>query len=195
MTYCMVIDMKRCVGCGACATMCKQENGTRPGVFRSKVMKKEIGKYPNVKRVNLPMLCMHCENPPCVDVCPTGATSKDKDGIVTVDPSECVGCRACVTACPYEARTFMEDGDGYFGKQLCPFEKVKYAEHPVGTVDKCTFCKPRLEKGLEPACVQTCVADARIFGREEDLMGMIQRRRGYTLRSELGTAPHVYYLP
>ncbi|MGE4272534.1 MAG: 4Fe-4S dicluster domain-containing protein [Desulfitobacterium sp.] len=197
MSYCMVIDLKRCVGCNACATMCKQENGTPPGVTRSKVMKKEFGTYPSVRKLSLPMLCMHCEDPSCVNVCPTGATEKREDGIVTVDKEVCIGCRACMTACPYGARYFRESEEGYFGQELTPFEAVKYVDQPKGVIDKCDFClESRLSKGLsEPACVQTCIAKARFFGKKEDLEELIQSRKGYQLRPELGTNPSVYYLP
>jgi Fe-S-cluster-containing dehydrogenase component len=196
MSYCMVIDLKRCVGCNACSTMCKQENGTPPGVFRAKVMKKEFGIFPDVRRVSLPMLCMHCENPACVDVCPSGATVRRADGVVTVDKNICIGCRACMVACPYGARYFREAEEGYFGKELTPYEQLKYTKMPKGIIDKCDFCvDSRVAQGMEPACVQTCIAKARIFGKKEDMQELIQRRKGYQLRPELGTDPNVYYLP
>jgi molybdopterin-containing oxidoreductase family iron-sulfur binding subunit len=192
----MVIDLKRCVGCGACATICKAENGTPPGVTRSKVMKAEKGEFPNVTRISLPLLCMHCEHPSCVKVCPTGATAKGPDGIVTVDKKVCIGCRACMTACPYGARYFREDTDGYFGETLTPYESVKYEDMPRGVIDKCNFCaETRLSKGLEPACVQTCITEARHFGTREELALLIAQRKGYQLRPDLGTDPSVYYLP
>lgn len=196
MGYGMVIDLKRCVGCGACVTMCKMEHGTPPGVTRSKIMKKEFGEYPDTRRLTLPMLCMHCEDAACVKVCPTGATVKKENGIVTVDKNKCVGCRACMTACPYGARYFRESEEGYFGTELTPFEALKYPDMPKGVVDKCDFCeKTRLANGLEPACVQTCIVQARTFGKKEDLQGLINRRKGYQLRPDLGTEPSVYYLP
>jgi len=197
MSYAMVIDLKRCVGCNACATICKAENGTPPGVLRSKVLRKETGTFPNVRRVSLPVLCMHCENPPCVDVCPSGATYKREDGIVVVDKEVCIGCRACMTACPYEARYFVDHEGGYFGPELTPFEAVKYGDKPRGVVDKCDFClsSGRLERGEKPACVQNCIAEARFFGTKEEMAELIAQRGGYQLRPELDTEPSVYYLP
>lgn len=198
MNYIMVIDLKRCVGCNACATICKAENGTRPGVMRSKVMRKEIGKYPDVRRISVPLLCMQCDNPPCVDVCPTGATYKrEEDGIVVIDKNICVGCLACITACPYGARYNTTSTLGYFGDVLTPYEEVKYADMPVGVTDKCDFClsSGRLERGEKPACVENCISGARFFGTREEMADLIAERKGFQLRSELGLDPKVYYLP
>src|SRR5512140_944351 len=106
--YAMVVDLSRCTGCHACAMACKAENGTPPGVWWSKVLPTEIGKYPAASMDFLPVLCMHCDNPPCVDVCPTGASYKRSDGIVMVNYDACIGCKYCETACPYGARSFVD---------------------------------------------------------------------------------------
>jgi molybdopterin-containing oxidoreductase family iron-sulfur binding subunit len=194
MGYFMVIDLQKCVGCNACTIACKAENGTPPGVTRCKVMKKEDGVYPNTRRRSLPMLCMQCENPACVKVCPSGATSQDADGVVTVDKEICIGCRACATACPYSARYFRGDSIGYFGETLSPFEEVKYKDMPIGVIDKCDFCKSRRLDGLEPACVETCITACRQFGTKEEMEELIVKRHGEQLRTDLGTNPSVYYL-
>jgi len=195
--YGMVINLKRCVGCQACATICKAEHGTPPGITRAKVMRQEVGVYPDVRRISLPMLCMHCENASCVAVCPTGATQKrTEDGIVTINKEQCIGCQACMTACPYGARYRRENNDGYFGTKLTPFEEAHYKQYPTKVVDKCDFClESRLKDGLEPACVQSCITLARTFGTLEELEELIIQRQGYQLRPELGNDPSVFYLP
>ena len=196
----MVIDLKRCFGCYGCQVSCKAEHATPPGVFFARVVKRESGTYPNVRKVFLPMLCMHCETPPCEAVCPTGATFKRPDGIVDIDREICVGCRYCMQACPYEARYFHAKERFYFGAQgPTEYEALGYAQHPTGVVMKCNFCAHRLERGEEPSCVMTCPTNARTFGDLEDphseVNRLIKERGGEPLHPELGTGPSVYYLP
>ncbi len=199
MRYGMVIDLKRCVGCSACTLACKVENGTPRGVFWHRVQQKEIGKWPNSNRVYLPLPCMHCQNPPCVDVCPTGASYKRADGIVAVNYDACMGCRYCETACPYGARTFIESVRGYFGdKGLTAFEQVKFAKHQAGVEEKCNFLFGPGDQGRGAGLCPTCIAHARHFGDldnpNSDVAQLIAKRRGYQLLPELGTNPSVYYL-
>jgi molybdopterin-containing oxidoreductase family iron-sulfur binding subunit len=196
----MVIDLKRCFGCYGCQVSCKAEHATPPGVFFARVVKRESGTYPNVRKVFLPMLCMHCETPPCEAVCPTGATFKRPDGIVDIDREICVGCRYCMQACPYEARYFHAKERFYFGAQgPTEYEALGYAQHPTGVVMKCNFCAHRLARGEEPSCVMTCPTNARTFGDLEDpqseVSRLIKERGGEPLHPELGTGPSVYYLP
>ena len=197
--YGMVIDTRKCLGCSACTLACKVENGTPRGVFWNKVLQREIGKWPNANREFLAMPCMHCNHPPCVEVCPTGASYKRADGIVAVDYDKCMGCRYCETACPYGARTFVAAIRGYFEQGLTPYEQVMFAKHQVGVEEKCNFCMDRIAKGQEPACVATCPAYARFFGDLDDpnsvVSKLIGERHGYQLLPELGTDPSVYYLP
>lgn len=138
--YGMVIDTRRCTGCHACSVACKSEFDVPLGVNRSWVEYTEKGNFPNVQRTFLPRLCNHCSEPPCVDVCPTGATYKQEDdGIVVVNSDICIGCKYCILACPYDAR---------------------FLNHTTGVADKCDFCQHRVAQGLEPSCVNTCVGGA-----------------------------------
>lgn len=199
--YGMVIDLKRCVGCYACVLACKSENGTPKGIFYTRVLDKEEGTFPNVKKTYVPVLCNHCKNAACERVCPTGATSKRADGIVLVDQNVCVGCRACYVACPYNNRYFLPKGvlgEGYYPGGLTPFEEVKYKELQEGVVTKCTLCVHRIDEGLEPACVNTCPSDARVFGDLDDpnskVSRLLRQRKGVQPLPECDTDPSVYYL-
>jgi Fe-S-cluster-containing dehydrogenase component len=170
MRYCMVIDLKRCIGCYGLEIYCKTANATPPRVRWSRVLFYEMGKYPAVKRLPLPVLCMHCRVPACVDVCPTGASIKRPDGIVIVDSTKCSGCLNCLMACPYGARNVLSlKEEGNFPHQgLTPYEEVGYQRHTKGTVGKCDFCLSRIGKGLKPACVKNCMSKARYFGDLDD---------------------------
>ena len=176
--YGMVIDVRRCIGCHACTVACKSEFDVPLGVNRAWVEYVEKGVYPYVSRSFLPRLCNHCDEPPCVPVCPTNATYKrEQDGIVVVDQGLCIGCKYCIQACPYDAR-FLNPISGW--------------------ADKCDFCVHRVEKGLDPSCVNTCVGGARIFGNladlESEVSKLIAENRVTVLRREMGTFPNVYYI-
>ncbi|NOZ09736.1 MAG: 4Fe-4S dicluster domain-containing protein [Gammaproteobacteria bacterium] len=176
--YAMVIDTRRCVGCHACSVACKAEFDVPLGFYRSWVEYVEKGTFPDVRRSFLPRLCNQCSNPPCVDVCPTGATwQREEDGIVEIDPDICIGCKYCILACPYDAR---------------------FANPVTGTAEKCDFCLHRVRNGLEPACVETCIGRARIFGDLNDPNSEVGRLLATTavtvLRQEMGTKPNVYYI-
>ena len=148
MAYGMLIDLKKCVGCHACAVACKEAHGTPPGITRSHVKREFEGEYPDATMHIVPMLCMHCENPPCVEACPTeGATYKREDGIVVVDKEKCIGCKYCMAACPYGVRIQIEK---------------------TGVIEKCRFCWDGEKPGNPPACVGTCISGARIFGDLDD---------------------------
>ena len=146
----MLVDMRKCIGCQACTVSCSVENLPPIGQFRTTVLQYEVdtkvqGAPPAM--VSLPRLCNHCDNPPCVPVCPVQATFQRTDGVVLVDNERCVGCGYCVQACPYDAR---------------------FINHETQTADKCTFCEHRLEVGLLPACVESCVGGARKIGNLND---------------------------
>ncbi len=152
------------------------------------------------------MLCMHCEEPACESVCPSGATVKEEDGTVTVDGEKCIGCRYCMVACPYGARYFNEREQNYYGNYRTPYEEMgadtlegRESEHSTGRVEKCNLCIQRREQGLEPACVANCMTRARYFGDLDDpyseVSRLIREKGGFQLNPELGTEPSVYYLP
>ena len=203
--YGMVIDLKRCYGCYACAMACKQKNFTPPGVMWARVLKGETGEFPNTVRQALPVLCMHCEEPSCLEVCPTGATVQDASGIVEVEKEKCIGCNYCKMACPYGARYMVEEWESYFPKGAPISEYEQYAnarfteDRGVGVNTKCDFCKERIQTGNLPACVKACPANVRTFGDLDDplseIVQLIKRGRGYVLQPELGNEPKVYYLP
>jgi len=197
--YGMVIDLKRCIACDACTMACRQAKATSRGILFARIFKYERGTYPYAKMSCLPVLCMHCAEPPCREVCPTGATKRREDGIVVVDSEKCIGCKHCIIACPYGARNAFRGETDYFEGQKTPFEVEKEREHLPGTAEKCDFCVERLQEGRMPACVEACVGDARIFGdlndKESEASKLIAKRGGFQLNPELGTDPSVYYLP
>jgi len=197
--YGLAIDLDRCVGCYSCVMACKAENYTSAGVWWNKVVAREEGDYPAVRLTFIPRACMHCDNPPCAAVCPTGATHKRDDGIVVVDKEKCIGCRRCMAACPYQARTFLESYDSYYPDYgPSRYEQFGAQFHRVNTVEKCHLCAHLVDMGQEPACVQSCPGYARTFGDLDDPNSAISRqiagRNAQQLLVEMGTKPKVYYL-
>lgn len=216
----MVIDLRKCVGCHACTIACVAENHLPPGVVYRPVLEEEIGTFPNVTKRFMPRPCMQCDNPPCTTVCPVNATYKDENGVVVVDYDQCIGCRYCVTACPYAARTFdfgemysaggPEENETMVGPVAGQYETAtnyEYGEErvrkegeesPIGNVRKCHFCLHRLEKGMLPACTTTCMGRATYFGDANDpdslVSDLIASPNVMRLKEELGTEPRVYYL-
>jgi len=194
----MVIDLRRCIGCDTCTMACKAVNATWRGVLFSRVLKYETGKYPHSKLHFLPVTCMHCEEPLCEKVCPSGATRKSENGIVTIESEKCLGCRYCILACPYTVRYYADRTYSYYPQHQTGFEKDKQGKYKAGAVQKCEFCQERVESGLEPACVEACPTVARIFGDLDDpqseVSRLIESRKGYVLNPEMNTKPSVYYL-
>ena len=144
MRWGMVIDLRRCVGCQTCTIACKQEHGLPPGTAWRYVLDVELGHYPAVRRLFLPMQCMHCAAPPCVPVCPTGASRQRPDGIVFVQYESCVGCGYCAMACPYDARHLVRHPHGYFDAPT-PAERATARPERQGVMTKCTFCRERVK--------------------------------------------------
>lgn len=216
--YGMVIDTRRCVGCKACVVACKAENKTPPGVSYTVVVEEAIRDRPDDKPIFMTKPCFHCENPPCVRVCPVSATFKrSRDGIVVVDYDRCIGCRYCITACPYGARYF-DFGENYPAvAKKTPYARVPSPEYgqfrgreegksPIGNVRKCTFCAHLQDKqgrynkaaGRWPACAKTCTGHAIHFGDfndpESEVSQLLRERQAIRLKEDLGTEPNVYYL-
>ncbi|MBI3991559.1 MAG: 4Fe-4S dicluster domain-containing protein [Candidatus Omnitrophica bacterium] len=218
----MVIDLDKCTGCQACVVACKQENNVPyvgpdesargRTISWMKLVPFIEGEYPHVKARFMPRPCMHCDNPPCVKVCPVQATYKNQDGVVGQIYPRCIGCRYCTTACPYTLRYFnwyTPAWDEEMKQSLNPDVSIR----PKGVVEKCTFCHHRLQKVQEkariegrilkeddyiPACVQTCPADAMYFGDldnpEHKVWELARSPRAFKLLEEIGTLPKVIYL-
>lgn len=175
--WAMVIDVRRCLGCQACAVACKAENDVPLGVFRSWVKVVEKGEYPNVTKSFLPLTCNNCENPICLTNCPVNATYQRDDGIVMIDPHRCIACKYCIASCPYG---------------------VRYVNPLKRYVEKCSFCAHRVDAGLVPACVESCVGHARVFGDINDpkseVSMLLATNAVQTLKPEMGTNPRVFYI-
>jgi len=211
--WAMVMDLRGCIGCRACTVACKAENDVSLGRFRTVIQEKTWGTFPNTKKAFLPIMCNHCEGnekdgvPPCVKACPEwpgeratyiapdgkkiryrkGATYKRPDGMILIDVEKCIGCGKCIDACPYGVRSFN------------PFVKAG-AKPEEQAADKCDFCKERVDNGIEPACVNTCQGDARIFGDLNDPESRVSKLvkehklAENVLLAEEGTDPRVFYI-
>jgi molybdopterin-containing oxidoreductase family iron-sulfur binding subunit len=218
-SYGMVIDTRRCVGCKSCVVACKAENKTPPGVNYMLVTSNAFGARPDDRPLFTAKPCYHCDEPPCVGVCPVSATFKRaQDGIVAVDYDRCIGCRYCQTACPYGARYFdfgesypaVVGGALYESKVRSPeygqFRQRTEGKSPIGNVRKCTYCvhlqdaQGRYDKaaGRWPACAKTCTGKAIQFGDLGDpgteVSRLLRERQSVRLKEDLGTGPSVHYL-
>lgn len=169
----MLIDSTKCAtGCDACVKACATENGINETVKDARqaaqwIRKIDLKDPKSGREHSLPMMCQHCAKPPCVDVCPTGASFKRADGIVLVDRHICIGCRYCMMACPYKARSFVHQ----------PLtEQNPEVPRGLGCVESCTFCVQRVDKGQLPACVEACPEGAMSFGDLNDPHSEIAQR-------------------
>ncbi len=172
----MTMDTRRCVGCQACVIACKTENALPNGSYRDWVEQETRGAFPTLTMENRSVRCNHCDHPPCVGRCPTGASHVNAGGAVIVTHRKCTGCKACITACPYDARYV----------------------HPEGWVDKCTFCLHRVGRGELPACVGVCPTRSLTFGDladpDSDVSRQLSSRKHRTAKPETGIGPNLYFL-
>ncbi len=176
-TWGKVIDNRKCIGCHACTVACKQEHDVPLGVNRTYVKQVEVGRYPNVRRHFQVTRCNQCADAPCVEICPTTAMYQRPDGIVDFDRSRCIGCQACMAACPYDAI---------------------YIDPESHSAEKCNFCTNRIDRGLQPACVTVCPTQAIFVGNLEDpvsnVSNLIAREKVEVRRPEKSTNPKVFYV-
>ncbi|MFQ5892814.1 MAG: 4Fe-4S dicluster domain-containing protein [Nitrospinota bacterium] len=218
----MVIDLDKCTGCAACVVACRAENnvpfaGEEQAAMGRAIHWMEIiteveGEYPNLKTRYLPRPCFHCDDPPCIKVCPVGATYINEEGMVGQVYPRCIGCRYCMAACPYTARYFNWYEPAWpqsMEQQFNPDVSMR----PKGVVEKCSFCHHRLIRAREqarlegrplipqdyiPACVETCPAEAMTFGDLDDSASEVWKlsrsQRAFVLLEDLGTKPKVFYL-
>ena len=206
----MAIDINRCVGCQTCTIACKHWNDTLPDIQWRRVIDVEQGEYPNVQRQFLVTGCQHCAEPPCVPVCPTGATRQREDGLVTMDYDICIGCAYCAVACPYQARTIAHEIHGYYDGEITRQEEAVFDGDRIGVAQKCTFCNDRVDSGLAagltpghdpdatPACSAACIASAITFGDYNDpdsnVSQLVRDNPTFQMHEELGTDPQIKYL-
>ena len=201
--YGMAINQTRCIGCQTCAFACKMQNGVAKDMRWNRVLTEgggvaddAQGQYPNLTRTYLPLACQHCENPACLKACPTGATYKDEMGRVEIDYDKCIGCRMCMAACPYNARSFNWVEPAFVPDFAYGDGQVERRER--GVAEKCTLCKERTDEGEAPMCVHCCPGDARIFGDLDDPDSAVSRLRregsAEVLLEDKGTRPQVFYV-
>lgn len=203
--WAMVIDLDKCTGCQACTVACRMENNVPfagkeqadadRAILWNDVFTVVEGEYPNVKATTIPRPCFHCENPPCVKVCPVGATYVDEEnGLVLQRYERCIGCRYCAVACPYGIRYFNWYQPEW-PEITETYQNPDVPLRPKGVVEKCIYCVHRLPV---PACVQACSSGARYFGDlkdpESEVTQLAHSPRAIRLLEDLGTEPNCIYL-
>jgi molybdopterin-containing oxidoreductase family iron-sulfur binding subunit len=218
----LVIDLNKCTGCGECVAACKVENnvavvGPEESAQGRTMLWMDMltiyeGEYPNAHVRQLPRPCFHCDNPPCIKVCPVRATYINEEGTVAQIFPQCIGCRYCMAACPYTVKCFNYYGPNW-PKEMAAALNPDVSVRPAGVVEKCTFCVHRLQKAKEqaeaedrelresdyvPACVESCPTKAITFGNLDNKISAVtaltKSPRAFRLLEDLGTEPKVYYL-
>jgi len=202
----MVIDLSKCRNARKCVNACQSAHNLRPHEYHINTLTmKESEKTP---AFYMPKPCQHCDNPPCVAVCPVDATYKRQDGVVLIDNERCIGCRFCMSACPYSARIFHWQEPLPPNSDITEYDVELNVPQKKGTISKCVFSSDRLRKGELPYCVSACPNGVFYFGDENEdavtngttketvrLQDLLSKNGGYRLMPELGTEPRVYYLP
>jgi Fe-S-cluster-containing dehydrogenase component len=206
--WAMVISMENCTGCEYCIYACQATKNTPDNITWNVLSHEFTSKG---REYHLVRPCLHCENPPCTDVCPVGATYRRDDGLVVMDYDKCIGCRYCMVACPYGARSFnWKDPQDEPRSYVPEWGEPEVEMRPRGVVEKCTFCIERLDRAeaegltpgedyeVTPACVNACPAEARFFGDLNDpnskVSQLLREHPTMRLREDLGTSPRVYYI-
>jgi len=187
----MVIDLGSCTNCQACMISCSNANQTPYWDKKYRTVVEDI--IEGTARDFLPRICQQCEDAPCQRVCPTGATYRGADGVVQVNENDCIGCKACIAACPYGARYVFNKEDIHHAEGLYG----SLSKHHVPHVDKCDLCAERRAEGKEPACVATCMGKARIYGELADPESKVSKaaHKAMALGVAYGTKPQILYIP
>jgi len=205
-SWAMAIDLSRCNGCEECVLACRAHNDVPSSISWTRIVSDE---GPGEQVEYLPLLCMHCEHPPCAEVCLVSATRVRPDGIVMMDYDRCLGCRYCQLACPYGARSFNWSKNDGENQAVPEHGQPEIERRPRGVPEKCSFCYQRIDRGMSlglvpgvdeqatPACTVACPRDARIFGDLNDddspISKVLREHRTFRLKEDLGASPRVYY--
>jgi molybdopterin-containing oxidoreductase family iron-sulfur binding subunit len=207
------LNLSVCIGCRKCVQGCHRENNHDRPTYNSYIRVLEMAKggndleesnttydhvVPQPNKFYMPVQCHQCDNPPCVKACITKATWKEADGVVVVDYNWCIGCRYCISACPYEARRFNWTRPSISADEINPDQGyLSNRMRPIGVVEKCTFCLHRTRQGQFPACLEACPTGARAFGNmldpNSEIRWILENKRVYILKAEAGTLPRFFY--
>lgn len=209
----MVIDLGKCNGCERCVAFCTGSSQLPAGIAWRRVATAEVQFGGDLRRIFVPMGCMHCAKPPCRDVCPTGATQQHSGGIVDIDHERCIGCGYCVVACPYQARSMVSPAAAYVsaaGGAVPNDSRPSQKAFERGVCTKCDMCRPKIEAGFAqgltpgrdpdatPGCVNACLWKAIEFGDADDpdssVSRLLQQNEVFRINEELGTEPSTYYI-
>ena len=202
--YAFAIEIDKCIACHSCAIACKSNNNLPQEIWWNRVeteggayMDTAAGEYPKtLSRTYWPINCQHCSNPACVTVCPTGASYVRDDGLVEINAEECINCKSCIQACPYDVRRAYDEEPEYYVD--FPLGDWDAPEHVQNTVAKCTGCANRIDRGEVPACMEFCWTRCRHWGDiddpNSDISKLIASKDYVRLHEKEGTEPNVYYI-